>query len=407
MTSVARANRLNFTKTALDTLPVPEPGQRAVYHDSKTTGLQLRTTANKVKTFCLYRRVKGGQPERVTLGRYPEMTIEQARRKAAEINAAIEGGANPAESKRAHKEEPTFADVFNQYLDRHAKPDKISWRGDEQRFKQYLEGPLGRKKISKITRADIANISSSITKAGYSTTANRVLSLVSVIFARGIEWGLAEHNPAQGIRRNRETSRDRFLQSDELPRFFQALADEQNSTVRDYFLLSLLTGARRANVLSMAWRDISLDRAEWRIPMTKNGMPQTVMLSPEAMEILLSRKDAAEESAQFVFPGSGKRGHLAEPKKGWQRVLKRSGIDDLRIHDLRRTLGSWQAKTGASLAIIGKSLNHKNQNTTAIYARLDLDPVRNSVNTATSAMMAAAGLKDEAQVVAIHGGIRR
>jgi integrase len=77
--------------------------------------------------------------------------------------------------------------------------------------------------------------------------------------------------------------------------------------------------------------------------------------------------------------------------------------DDLRIHDLRRTLGSWQAKTGASLAIIGKSLNHKNQNTTAIYARLDLDPVRDSVNAATSAMMAAAGVKTSADVVKIGG----
>jgi len=71
-------------------------------------------------------------------------------------------------------------------------------------------------------------------------------------------------------------------------------------------------------------------------------------------------------------------------------------------HDLRRTLGSWQAKTGASLSIIGKSLNHKNPSTTAIYARLDLDPVRESVNTATSAMMAAAGLKNSAKVVKIH-----
>src|SRR6185503_15245564 len=104
---------------------------------------------------------------------------------------------------------------------------------------------------------------------------------------------------------------------------------------------------------------------------------------------------------QYVFPGSGKSGHLEEPKKGWQRILTRAGIADLRIHDLRRTLGSWQAKQGASLTIIGKSLNHKNQNTTAIYARLDLDPVRDSVNAATTAMLAAGGLKDSADVMSL------
>ena len=74
-------------------------------------------------------------------------------------------------------------------------------------------------------------------------------------------------------------------------------------------------------------------------------------------------------------------------------------MTDLRIHDLRRTLGSWQAKTVASLAIIGKSLNHKTHKATANYARLDLDPVRQSVNTATAAMLEAAGLKEGTQVL--------
>jgi integrase len=90
--------------------------------------------------------------------------------------------------------------------------------------------------------------------------------------------------------------------------------------------------------------------------------------------------------------------------------MERAGIpygrnveNGVTLHDLRRTLGSWQAKTGASLAIIGKSLNHKSQQATAIYARLDLDPVRASVNTATAAMMEAAGLKQTATVKPIRG----
>lgn len=108
----------NFTKDYLNALPLPAPGTRAVYHDAKTTGLQIRVTATGAKTFCVYRRIKGGQPERVTLERYPEMSIQQARRKAADINAAIEGGANPAKVKRAHREEPTFADIFALFIPR-------------------------------------------------------------------------------------------------------------------------------------------------------------------------------------------------------------------------------------------------------------------------------------------------
>lgn len=388
-------NKIKFTKENLDALPSPDSGKRDIYHDTKTSGLQLRVTG--VKTFFVNRRIKGGDPERITLGRYPEMTIEQARRKTMEILHDIAEGKNPAEVKRGKKAELTFADLFTEYLERHSKPNKRTWREDESKYKTYLERPLGRKKLSAIDRRDIALIHSSITKAGHDITANRVLALLSSAFGWAISAGLWELNPAIGIKRNKEKSRDRFIQGDELPRFFQAVAKEENETIRDYILMSLLTGARRSNVLAMRWQDISFNRHEWRIEETKNGTPQTVALSPEAIEILQNRKPSND--AVFVFPGSGKAGHLMEPKKGWKRILERAGIDNLRIHDLRRTLGSWQAKTGASLAIIGKSLNHKNQNTTAIYARLDLDPVRDSVNKATSAMMMAAGLKDNAEVV--------
>lgn len=105
----------------------------------------------------------------------------------------------------------------------------------------------------------------------------------------------------------------------------------------------------------------------------------------------LAADNAAQETpSEFVFPSSNPTGHVTEPKSAWTRILDRAGIKNLRLHDLRRTLGSWQAATGASLSIIGRSLGHKNVATTAVYARLDLDPVRASVNTAADAIMAAA-----------------
>lgn len=394
------ATRFNFTRAAINALPIPESGKRDTYHDTSALGLQLRITSTGVKTFSVYRRIKRGEPERITLGRYPGMTVEQARREASRISLDISDGKNPAEVKRGHKAELTFSELFAEYLERHSKPKKKTWAEDKAQFETYLMKPLGKKKLSTIDRKSIAHVHSDITKAGHAPTANRVKALVSSIFGWAISAGLCESNPAFGIKPNRENQRDRFLQSDELPRFFQSLAEEQNKTIKDYVLLSLLTGARRSNVLSMKWADINFERGEWRIEETKNGTPQTVALSPEAMTILRNR---LSDGAVFVFPGIGKAGHLMEPKKGWKRILERAGIDNLRIHDLRRTLGSWQAKTGASLAIIGKSLNHKNQNTTAIYARLDLDPVRDSVNKATGAMLAAAGVKQTADVKKLKG----
>ena len=388
-------NKINFTKAIIDALPMPESGKRSIYHDTKISGLQLRVTS--VKTFFINRRIKGGNPQRITLGRYPDMTIEQARRKTLELVHDIAEGKNPADLLREARKEMTLDELFEEYMDRRAafnkRPDK-----PKATYRLYLS-KFGKRKLSSIKHEEIDRLHKKIGREVGIVTANIVLKLLHVMFNKAInEWRIWKgENPAHGIAKFPEQSRDRFLQSDELPKFFQAVAQEENETIRDYVLMSLLTGARRSNVLAMRWQDINFERAEWRIEETKNGTPQTVALSPEAIEILQNRSPS--DNTIFVFPGSGRDGHLMEPKKGWKRILERAGIDNLRIHDLRQTLGSWQAKTGASLAIIGKSLNHKNQNTTAIYARLDLDPVRDSVNKATSAMLTAAGLRQSADAM--------
>lgn len=394
--------KFNFTKDALSSLPIPASEQRKVYHDAKTTGLQLRVTSTGIKTFSVFRRVKGGAPERMTLGRFPDMTIEQARRLAATVNSAIEDGANPAKVKRAHKSEVTFGEVFTDFLDkRRNKSGKPLSERTKDEYKSGVRlhlGPLKAAKLSQISREDIKRIHAKIGKKA-PTQANRIKALVSSVYSYAAEHhGYTGENPGSGIQGYAENQRDRFAQTGELPRLFEALSVEP---MRDFFLIALLTGARRSNVMAMRWENVSLEEALWRIPHTKGGKPQNVTLSPEAVAVLTARKDAATTNSPYVFPGRGKSGHLVEPKGGWARVLDRAGISDLRIHDLRRTLGSWQAKTGSSLIIIGKSLNHKSQQSTAIYARLDLDPVRASVNSATAAMMEAAGVKKSAEVKSI------
>ena len=171
-----------------------------------------------------------------------------------------------------------------------------------------------------------------------------------------------------------------------MPRFFKALEEESNRNLADFFMLGILTGARKGNLLTMRWQDINFDQSTWRIPETKNGSSHLVPLSPEAVNLLQERFKLKEND--WVFPSiTSKSGHLEEPKSAWKRVLKKAELQDLRLHDLRRTLGSWQAATGENSYFIGKSLGHKTQQETAIYASLNIDPVRASVEKATSVML--------------------
>ena len=385
-------NKINFTKAVLDKLPIPLNGKRSTYYDTKVRGLGICITSKGTKSFLVYRWLNS-KPERILLGRYPDLSIEQARNKAIEINATIAQGNNPNNKRRAERTEMTLNDLFHEYMEQHAKPHKKTWKTDEDRFKLHLSS-LGNERLSQITKATIQKLHTEIGSNNGEYEANRVITLLSTMFNMAIRlelWSNHKANPASGIKKFKEKPRDRFLQSEELPKFFTELSQEPNEIIRDYILLAILTGARRSNLVAMKWEEISWERAEWRIPVTKNDDPQIITLSEEAVIILKRRKETT--TSQFVFPGNGRTGHLVEPKKGWWRVLKSAGIENLRIHDLRRTLGSWQAKTGASLSIIGKSLNHKSVQTTAIYARLDLDPVRESVERATNAILSAAGLK--------------
>ncbi|MET7012922.1 tyrosine-type recombinase/integrase [Uliginosibacterium flavum] len=398
--------RLKFTKTALLALQPPPMGARLTIYDTEIPKLALRMTHARTQTFYVIKRA-GSAMAWVKLGIFPEMTVERAREEAQKVLGAFASGANPAEAKRIFKAEPTLTEFFAEYESRHGTK-KRAWPADEQRFRDYLKKPMGNYKLSEITRAMIAKALSDAEKGtaekpGKSVaTVRNIRALASSVFAKAIEWGYLEANPVQGVKvAGKKVSRDRFLLSDELPRFFVALAEEPNDTMRDFILLALLTGARRANLCAMHWTEIDLSSSTWRIPRTKNDEPQTVTLCPEAVTLLKARKETTGNG--FVFPGNGESGHVEEPKKAVIRVMERAGIpygrdvpNGVTLHDLRRTLGSWQARTGASLAIIGKSLNHKSLQATAIYARLDLDPVRQSVNTATSAMREAKAVTPEA-----------
>lgn len=415
--------RIRFTSTKIKDLPLPAAGARSTHYDTEIPKLAIRITAAGSKTFYIVKR-NGAAMAWVKLGAFPDMTVEQARNQAEIIMGDFARGLNPAQKKRSEKKKQTLGDAYQQYRILHVAPRGIKTADEIRLMWERFLGPLpdapakkhgrkrakhragvdwSRRKLEAIDGPAVKSLHAAIGRS-HPVMANRVIELLSAIYNNARGHGYPGDNPASGVEPFAENPRERFIgeqDPDELPRFFKALAADTSEDFKHFVMLSLLTGARRANVLGMRWQDINLQAATWAIPgaSMKNNKPQLVALVPEAVEILAKRKPQKDG---FVFPAPSKAGYMTPPKKRWRALLKRAEVKDLRIHDLRRSLGSWQAITGASLVIIGKSLGHKAPSSTMIYSRLNLDPVRASVATATSAMLEAAGVKKRAKVAKLQ-----
>jgi len=362
-------------------------GARLVIKDPKTTGLRAELREGGTLAFYLFRRMPGGRPVRCHLGPFPDVTVDAAREKAAKLYAKMLEGQNPAQAKRARRGEATLKELFDYWLENHGKPHKKTWADDERQFNKYLT-ELHSRKLSAITKADVQAWHAKIGSKHGRYQANRTLALLRAIFNKADEIGFEGANPAAKVKPFKEQSRDRFLQADELPRFFEALKGE-TEVMRDFFMLALFTGARRSNVASMRWADVDMAAASWRIPETKQGKVQYVPLTQPAMAILRRRQEQATGSP-YVLPSYGKTGHVVEVKGAWKRIKEAAGLEDIRPHDLRRTLGSYMAINGASLNIVGAALGHRQASTTQVYARLTNDVVADGMGKAVKAIEKAA-----------------
>jgi len=338
--------KINFTKKAIEDLPLPTDAPKVRYHDTKTSCLGLMVYSSGRKVYIFYRKVEG-RPEQMTIGRFPDMTIEQARGRVDELNSKVARGINPGQESRALREEMTLGELFDKYLEEYAKVHKKSWKSDEYQFELYLESWKNRK-LRSIRREDIQALHGRVGKSSGPYAANRLLALLSTMFTKAIvEWKWNHPHPAKGIRKFREHSRDRFLQGEELGRFFAALGVEEDVAARDLFLLLLLTGARRENVMSMRWEDVDLESKVWRIPETKSGSPQHVPLVPEAVRILVERRDHPERTR--VFP-LGDRYHPAV----WRRILvQMSGNPPASSTRISRRI--WKGRPGSCASRPGSS----------------------------------------------------
>ena len=398
-----------LTKTAIDKATYHGDvtrQARCVLWDDALTGFGVRIYPGGSKAFVVSYRV-GGRKRLMTIGACNVLTVDQARKRTRAHLVAVDDGGDPLANKRAIAQAGTVKELAEEYLNRHAKPHKRSWPDDARRLKQHVLPKWGGLKVHAVKKADVSSLHGALGKE-HPYEANRTLALLAKMFALGAEWGFVPDghvNPARQLRHFREAKRDRWVEPHELPKLAQEIDREQNIYVRSAFWLYLLTGVRKSELLTARWADVNLSDKQLRLPETKAGTVHYIPLSEPAVALL--RDLPRLKGNPYVLPGAKTGGHLVNISKPWGRIRKAAGVEDVRLHDLRRTVGSWLAQNGNSLHLIGRVLNHSNQSTTAVYARFGQDNVREALETHAQRLLGVAGKGTPATVEPIKPKSKR
>jgi integrase len=361
-------------------------------HDDELTGLALSVSPKGKKVFYV-NAWQDGRTYREKLGVFPRVTATEARDLAKVILGELAKGREYQKKAKARK--LTVGDLWEDWFINHSKRTKRTWARDENNYTRLVKPVLHHVLLADVERSDIDKLVGNVEGLYGKGPANKARGLLSTMF----EWAIKKEpkwmdsNPVKGTHRPAFEPRQRYLKESEVKAFFKALDSIRSEKARDYFRMLLWTGQRKANVASMEWAELDWHTGEWIIPTAKYKAkrPHVVPLSAPALEILLRRHAERIEGAKYVFPGRGQKGYYSDPKGAWELILKAAGLQDLRIHDLRRSLGAWQNNTGESLRIIQATLGHSAVSTTAkFYTPTERETIRASVEGVNARMLAAA-----------------
>ncbi len=381
------------------------PKQRQLFlWDSDVKGFGLRITKAGAKSFILDYRVDGRQ-RRITLGGYPDWTVQAARAAAKTMKREVDQGQDPMGDRHALRDAPTMQDLWERYqLEKLPKKATRSQLDETSMWRKIILPRLGKLRVADVKFTDLDELHRDITSIRKTPVrANRVIEVLRGAFNLAIRWHWRQDNPAKGIQKNPEEKRERYLSKPEIMALAKALDQHHEVTSANAIKLLMLTGARRGEVLSARWDMFDLENGVWTKPSahTKQRRIHRVPLNGPATELLRSIR--SESKGEIVFEGAAGE-PLTDIKRTWVSVCKAAGLSTkvqkrnragksmfdeegapilvdeptVRIHDLRHSFASILVSAGASLPLIGQLLGHTQVQTTHRYAHLFDRPMRDA-----------------------------
>jgi integrase len=383
----------------------PARGCDLVAFDAALPGFGVRVKPSGHKAYVIQYRTQAGTSRRLTLGSATVLSLEQARKRARKLLVEVSEGFDPAQDRADSRRAGSIAELAERYFAEHVRVhNKPSTARAVQRIiATRIKPALGRIGVGELSRARLKQWHQSMAATPYE--ANRALGYCSKMLSlAATDWELRPDNPARGIKRFPEAKRTRFLSEAELEALGKALADAAHARLeRPAIILAIrllaLTGCRRSEILGLSWDRLDLVKGVLWLADAKGGA-RAVALGTAAVALLASqgRSDSDEPATLVCTNAAGKPLPASSVEAAWQRLCKRAGIADARLHDLRHTVGTYASGAGFNAFLIRDLLGHKTLAMTGRYVERNVDPLRAAAE-ATSSRIAAAMAGTHADVV--------
>ena len=382
-----RRTNHRLTKTLIE-----NAANNTVVWDAEVPGFGLRVTPAGTRTFVFQFRSGRSEQGRVTIGRYPAMSVEQARKIARVHRVSVDQGGNPSRERKGSREAVTLSELAAHYCDdygpqRGLKAQTIS---DARRLlDRYALPRFGRRKVIEITVGDIRCIHNDTREKVSRYQANKLRAVLSRMFTLAIQNEWRSDNPCRGVEKFQEDRRWNYLSPAQVTSLLDACDSYRDQHAADGVRLLLFTGARLREVTNATWDQFDLGQGLWVKPSshTKTKIVHRLPLAPATVE-MLCRMRSERPDTPFLFPGRDGTKPRVDMKRPWQCILEAANIGHHRRHDLRRTNASFMLSTGSDLMTVGKSLGHTQASTTLGYASLFQTVQKEGITRATELMQA-------------------
>lgn len=343
--------------------------KKVIFSDVEYRTLQLEYRPSGTGTWYFRGKDEKGMFKQVRLGSLDDMDLLEARAQVYELQKYLaQGGTLTARQARSAKK-ITFRNFVELHYLPHAQVRKRSWYIEGRVFERHIFPHFGEQKLDSISRISLTLWQESLRQKGLAeATCNRLLYLMKYVFNCARRWDFLEDSPARDIYPLPEREfRERYLSEEEAQRLLNSLASEPGTLAIFAIQLLLFTGARKTEILSARWEHIDMKRRILTVPLSKSGHMRHIPLSDAALNVL--RKMRRRRSG-WIFPSPKSDSHITNVYSTWDRIRKRAGLQDVRLHDLRHSFASFLVNSGCSLYEVQKILGHHDPKMTTRYAHL-------------------------------------